>query len=58
MAIQARVNLETMNADGTARPAGGTLLLYEPAAGPGVRVDGFGYAGYRTSGASTRCWPS
>ena len=49
VAIQARVNLETMNADGTARPTGGTLLLYEPAAGPGIRVDGFGYAGYRTN---------
>jgi acetyl/propionyl-CoA carboxylase alpha subunit/acetyl-CoA carboxylase carboxyltransferase component len=49
VAIQARVNLEAMNADGTARPTGGTLLLYEPASGPGVRVDGFGYAGYRTS---------
>jgi acetyl/propionyl-CoA carboxylase alpha subunit/acetyl-CoA carboxylase carboxyltransferase component len=49
VAIQARVNLEAMNADGTARPTGGTLLLYEPASGPGIRVDGFGYAGYRTS---------
>jgi acetyl/propionyl-CoA carboxylase alpha subunit/acetyl-CoA carboxylase carboxyltransferase component len=48
-AIQARVNLEAMNADGTARPASGTLRLYEPASGPGVRVDGYGYAGYRTS---------
>ena len=49
LAIQARVNLETMNADGSVRPSGGTVTLYEPAAGPGVRVDGFGYAGYRTS---------
>jgi acetyl/propionyl-CoA carboxylase alpha subunit/acetyl-CoA carboxylase carboxyltransferase component len=49
LAIQARVNLETMNADGSVRPSGGTITLYEPAAGPGVRVDGFGYAGYRTS---------
>jgi acetyl/propionyl-CoA carboxylase alpha subunit/acetyl-CoA carboxylase carboxyltransferase component len=49
IAIQARVNLETMKADGTARPTGGTLLVYEPASGPGVRVDGFGYSGYRTS---------
>ncbi|HEV7357114.1 MAG TPA: carboxyl transferase domain-containing protein [Steroidobacteraceae bacterium] len=48
-AIEARVNLETMQADGTARPTGGTLSLYEPPSGPGVRVDGFGYAGYRTS---------
>ena len=49
VAIQARVNLETMTADGQARPSGGVLTAYEPPAGPGVRVDGFGYAGYRTS---------
>ncbi len=48
-ALQARVNLETMGPDGTPRPAGGTLSVYEPPSGPGVRVDGFGYAGYRTS---------
>ena len=50
VAIEARVNLEVMNADGTARPTGGMLLLYEPASGPGIRVDGFAYAGYRTNG--------
>ena len=49
MAVQARVNLETMAADGSARPAGGVLSAFEPPSGPGVRVDGFGYAGYRTS---------
>jgi acetyl/propionyl-CoA carboxylase alpha subunit len=49
MALQVRVNMETMAADGGARPAGGTLAAYEPPSGPGVRVDGFGYAGYRTS---------
>jgi len=48
-ALQARVNLETMAADGAARPTGGTLSLYEPPSGPGVRVDGFAYAGYATS---------
>ena len=49
VAVQARVNLETMAADGSPRPAGGVLAAYEPPSGPGVRVDGFGYAGYRTS---------
>src|ERR1700683_1176187 len=49
VAGEARVNLEVMNADGSARPTGGTLSLYEPASGPGIRIDGFGYAGYRTS---------
>jgi acetyl/propionyl-CoA carboxylase alpha subunit/acetyl-CoA carboxylase carboxyltransferase component len=49
VAIESRINLETMHADGTALPTGGTLAVYEPASGPGVRVDGFGYSGYRTS---------
>ncbi|MDB5423117.1 MAG: biotin carboxylase, partial [Phenylobacterium sp.] len=48
-AVQARVNLETMAPDGSAKPAGGLLTAFEPPSGPGVRVDGFGYAGYRTS---------
>ena len=48
-AIQARVNLETMAPDGSARPGGGILTAFEPPAGPGVRVDHFGYAGYQTS---------
>jgi acetyl/propionyl-CoA carboxylase alpha subunit/acetyl-CoA carboxylase carboxyltransferase component len=48
-AIQARINMETIGADGSVRPAGGTLTAYEAPNGPGVRTDGFGYAGYRTS---------
>ncbi len=48
-AVQARVNLETMAPDGSARPAGGTLAVFEVPQGPGVRVDGFGRAGYTTS---------
>ena len=48
-ALQARVNLETMTADGDARPTGGVLTAYDPPSGPGVRVDGYGYAGYRTN---------
>ncbi len=49
VALQARVNLESMTADGTARPGGGVLTAYDQPSGPGVRVDGFGYAGYATS---------
>jgi acetyl/propionyl-CoA carboxylase alpha subunit len=49
IAIQARVNLETMQPDGSVRGAGGVLGAYEPPSGPGVRVDGYGYAGYRTN---------
>jgi len=48
-AIQLRVNLETMGADGLAKPQGGTIAVFEPPSGPGVRVDTFGYAGYTTS---------
>ncbi len=48
-AIQARVNLETLAPDGGARPTGGRLSAYEPPSGPGVRVDGYGYAGYLTN---------
>ncbi|MDF0750589.1 carbamoyl-phosphate synthase large subunit [Marinobacter sp. 71-i] len=50
-AIQLRINLETMERDGSTRPAGGKIVAYEPPTGPGVRVDGYGYAGYTTSAA-------
>ena len=50
-AIQARVNLEAPTPDGGARPSGGTLAAYDPPSGPGVRVDGCGYAGYRPNPA-------
>ena len=50
-AIQTRVNMETFGEDGAVRPASGTLTAYEAPNGPGVRTDGFGYAGYRTSTA-------
>ena len=48
-AIQTRINMETLLEDGTIRPAGGTLRSYEAPSGPGVRTDGFGYAGYTTN---------
>ena len=51
IALQTRVNLETMTEDGSARPAGGVLSAYDVPSGPGVRVDGYGYAGYRTNPA-------
>jgi len=50
-AVQARVNMEAVTADGAVRPGSGTLLAYDAPSGPGVRTDGFGYAGYRTSTA-------
>jgi pyruvate carboxylase len=48
-AVQVRINMETMEADGTARPAGGTLATFEVPAGRGIRIDTYGYAGYRTN---------
>ncbi len=50
-AIQARVNMETLNSQGDVLPSSGTLAAYEPPNGPGVRTDGFGYVGYQTSTA-------
>jgi acetyl/propionyl-CoA carboxylase alpha subunit/acetyl-CoA carboxylase carboxyltransferase component len=48
-AIQTRINMESMGADGTAKPSGGTLTAFEPPSGPGLRVDSFAYAGYTTN---------
>ncbi len=48
-AVEARVNLETLTAEGAVIPTGGRLEAYEPPSGPGVRVDGYGWAGYVTS---------
>ena len=50
-AIQCRINTEKMAKDGSPRPAGGTFSHYEPASGPGLRVDAYGYAGYTTQPA-------
>lgn len=48
-AIQARVNMEKMIANGTVLPTSGTLTAYDSPSGPGVRTDGMGYTGYATS---------
>ncbi|MEM0985333.1 MAG: carboxyl transferase domain-containing protein [Pseudomonadota bacterium] len=50
-AIQARINLESLQKDGTVRPSGGTLDVFSPPAGPGIRVDTYGRAGYKPSPA-------
>jgi acetyl-CoA carboxylase carboxyltransferase component/biotin carboxyl carrier protein len=50
-AVQLRINMEVMDAKGLTKPTGGTLEVFDPPSGPGVRVDTFGYAGYRTSAA-------
>jgi acetyl/propionyl-CoA carboxylase alpha subunit/acetyl-CoA carboxylase carboxyltransferase component len=45
IAIQARVNAETFAADGSVAPAAGTLTVFSPPVGPGVRVDTHGRPG-------------
>ncbi len=50
-AMQLRINMEVMDEKGVTRPTGGTLALFDPPSGPGVRVDTFGYSGYKTSAA-------
>ncbi|WLB55596.1 acetyl-CoA carboxylase family protein [Bradyrhizobium japonicum] len=50
-AMQLRINMETLDELGATHPTGGVLAVFEPPSGPGVRVDSFGYAGYKTSAA-------
>jgi acetyl/propionyl-CoA carboxylase alpha subunit/acetyl-CoA carboxylase carboxyltransferase component len=50
-ALQLRINMETMDARGDARPASGTLTAFELPCGAGIRVDTFGYVGYETTTA-------
>lgn len=45
IALQARVNMETLLADGTIRPSSGHLEVFAPPSGPGIRVDTFGEPG-------------
>jgi acetyl/propionyl-CoA carboxylase alpha subunit len=47
-AVQGRVNLEHLDADGVLRPGGGTLDRFELPSGPGIRVDTHAYRGYST----------
>ena len=49
VAIQARVNAETLNPDGTLQPGAGTLTRFQPPAGRGVRVDTAAYPGWAVS---------
>jgi len=50
-AIQARINAETLTADGQIKPSSGTLTAYAPPGGLGVRVDGAGAVGLTVGGA-------
>ncbi len=44
-AVQARVNMETFGPDFSVLPAAGTLTVFSPPSGPGVRVDTYGRPG-------------
>ena len=50
-AVQLRINMETMESDGSAKAAGGKLDVFDLPTGPDVRVDTYGYSGYVTSPA-------
>ncbi|WP_072690921.1 acetyl-CoA carboxylase family protein [Rhodococcus marinonascens] len=49
IAIQARVNMETMRPDGQAVPVTGTLSTFSAPTGPGIRVDTYGRPGLAPS---------
>ncbi|MBU2644346.1 carbamoyl-phosphate synthase large subunit, partial [bacterium] len=48
-ALQVRVNMETLQTDGSVLPSSGILSSFEVPSGRGVRTDTYGYAGYRPS---------
>lgn len=45
-ALQLRINMETMNAEGSVTAETGVLSAYEVPGGKDIRVDGYGYGGY------------
>ena len=50
-AMQLRINMEKMTAQGQVLPTGGRLQTFAVPTGPGIRTDTYGYAGYTTSPA-------
>jgi len=48
-AIQARVNMEVIDAEGNVKPSGGMFSTFDLPAGPGVRIDTCGYTGYTSN---------
>ncbi|TNE36917.1 MAG: ATP-grasp domain-containing protein, partial [Alphaproteobacteria bacterium] len=48
-AVQLRLNMERIEPSGDILPASGILSRYDMPSGPGVRIDGFGYSGYRAT---------
>jgi len=47
-AIQCRINTERMDARARPLPSGGTLSVFEPPTGPGLRTDTCGHGGFTT----------
>ncbi len=45
-AVQLRINMESQGSGGELQAAAGTLSVFNPPLGPGVRVDTYGYPGY------------
>lgn len=50
-AIQARINLESINQEGLIKGSSGTLTAWDAPSGNGVRMDSYVYSGYQTSAA-------
>ena len=48
-AVQARVNMEVMDAEGNVKPTGGRLTKFSVPSGPGLRTDTYGCVGYSTN---------
>jgi acetyl/propionyl-CoA carboxylase alpha subunit len=48
-AVQWRINAETIDSEGRARPSSGTLARFDLPLGPGLRIDTHGYAGAKPS---------
>jgi len=48
-AIQARINAETVTAEGFVKPSAGIISGWDVPAGPGIRMDSFVYTGFQTS---------
>lgn len=48
-ALQCRMNMERLTADGTPLMDAGTIEAFEPPTGPGLRIDTYGRSGYRVN---------
>ena len=48
-ALQLRITMETLNADGSTTPSHGQITRFDMPSGPGIRIDTAGYLGYTPS---------